>query len=36
MRALQRLNSAYFLTGYLGFLATWVRGCMAGFTGFIV
>jgi hypothetical protein len=24
MRALQRLNSAYFLTGYLGFLATWV------------
>jgi hypothetical protein len=24
MRALQRLNSAYFLLGYLGFLATWV------------
>ncbi|GFR40553.1 hypothetical protein Agub_g1128 [Astrephomene gubernaculifera] len=24
MRALQRLNTAYFLTGYLGFVATWV------------
>ncbi len=24
MRALQRLNTLYFLTGYLGFVATWV------------
>ncbi|GLC42811.1 hypothetical protein PLESTM_001382200 [Pleodorina starrii] len=24
MRALQRLNTAYFLTGYLGFVATWI------------
>lgn len=26
MKALQRLNTAYFLIGYLGFLVTWVRG----------
>jgi hypothetical protein len=25
MVALQRLNTAYFLTGYLGFVVTWVR-----------
>lgn len=24
MKALQRLNTAYFLTGYLGFVTTWV------------
>lgn len=24
MRALQRLNTTYFLTGYLGFVATWM------------
>lgn len=24
MKALQRLNTAYFLIGYLGFLATWI------------
>jgi hypothetical protein len=24
MRALQRLNSLYFMTGYLGFLSTWI------------
>lgn len=26
MLALQRLSSAYLLTGYLGFLATWILG----------
>ncbi|KAF8072728.1 Abca17 [Scenedesmus sp. PABB004] len=29
MRALQRLNTAYFLPGYLGFTATWVLGLVA-------
>ena len=24
MRALQRLNSIFFMTGYLGFLSTWI------------
>ncbi|KXZ53111.1 hypothetical protein GPECTOR_7g1001 [Gonium pectorale] len=29
MRALQRLNTAYFLSGYLGFLVTWVADLIA-------
>jgi hypothetical protein len=33
MRALQRLNTAYFLTGYLGFLTTWVLGLVATILG---
>lgn len=33
MKALQRLNTAYFLTGYLGFLTTWVLGLIARIMG---
>jgi hypothetical protein len=29
MKALQRLNTAYFLSGYLGFTATWMLGLIA-------
>lgn len=29
MKALQRLNTVYFLTGYLGFLTTWILGLIA-------
>jgi len=29
MKALQRLNTAYFLTGYLGFVTTWVLSLIA-------
>lgn len=29
MKALQRLNTVYFLTGYLGFLTTWILSLIA-------
>jgi len=29
MKALQRLNNVYFITGYLGFLTTWVLGLIS-------
>ena len=31
MRALQRLNGLFFITGYLGFLATWVLDAVLAF-----
>jgi hypothetical protein len=33
MKALQRLNTVYFLTGYLGFLTTWILGLIATIMG---
>jgi hypothetical protein len=33
MKALQRLNTAYFLSGYLGFTATWLLGLIARILG---
>jgi hypothetical protein len=33
MKALQRLNTAYFLSGYLGFTATWLLGLIARIMG---
>lgn len=33
MKALQRLNTAYFLTGYLGFTTTWLLSLIARIMG---
>jgi hypothetical protein len=33
MKALQRLNTVYFLTGYLGFLTTWILSLIATIMG---
>lgn len=33
MKALQRLNTVYFLTGYLGFLTTWILSLIATILG---